>query len=249
MLFIILLILQTSFHQSCLIIIITIFIRTNSTWFGKRLFLVWEDKQSFVMHKIYETLFSLTCRIVRFYTGHFRVLIPEKYESRIQLKESGIPQLLKYGIQIPLARNPKSKIFWYGLRNSVPWPESGFPTVWNPESKTILKVPYIGGEKKWHSLIVESSPRFSCCIWHWFNLDFSSKRGDTSCFLWGPYCLSVLCPDLPLTYGEKCCRRSGYEINLPLSKAASARKTENTRAVHALSKYVGTCGQKRERGL
>ena len=43
MLFIILLILQTSFQQSCLIII-TIFIRTNSTWFGKRLFLVCEDK-------------------------------------------------------------------------------------------------------------------------------------------------------------------------------------------------------------
>ena len=58
----------------------------------------------------------------------------------------------------------------------------------------------------------------------------------------------IACPDLPLTYGEKCRRRSGYEINLPLSQATSARKTESTRAVHALSKYVGTCGQKRERG-
>ena len=155
MLFIILLILQTSFHQSCLIII-TIFIRTNSTWFGKRLFLVWEDKQSFIVHKIYETLFSLTWRIVRFSTGHFRVLIPEKYESRIQLKESGIPLTIE--IRNPSstgnARNPKSKIFWYGLRNSVPWPESGFSTAWNPESKTILKVPYIGGEKSdIHSLL------------------------------------------------------------------------------------------------
>ena len=53
------------------------------------------------MHKIYETLFSLTWRIVRFYTGHFRVLIPEKYESRIQLKESGIPLTIEI-------RNPSS---------------------------------------------------------------------------------------------------------------------------------------------
>ena len=195
MLFIILLILQTSFHQSCLIII-NIFIRTNSTWFGKRLFLVWEDKQSFIIHKIYETLFSLTWRIVRFYTGHFRVLIPEKYESRIQLKESGIP--LTIDIRNPSATGKESEI-----QDLL---------IWTPEFRTMtgirisdslesriqdyLESTLHWGRKKWHSLIVESSPRFWCCIWHWFNLDFSSKRGDTSCFLWGPYCLSVLCPDL-----------------------------------------------------
>ena len=166
---------------------------------------------------------------------------------RIQNSAQGIRNPANYW-------NPESKLHWQGIRNPRSSDmDSGIPYHdRNPDFRQLgiqLKVPYIGGEKKWHSLIVESSPRFWCCIWHWFNLDFSSKRGDTSCFLWGPYCFSVLCPDLPLTYGEKCCRRSGYEINLPLSKAASARKTESTRAVHALSKYVGTCGQKRERGL
>lgn len=119
---------------------------------------------------------------------------------------------------------------------------------WNPEFKTVLKVPYIGRGKKWNSLTVESLPGFWCCIWHWFDFDFCPKRGDTSCYIFGSYCPSVSCPVLPLIYGEKCRGSSGYEINFPLSQATSARKTESTRAVHVLSKYVLTCGQKRERG-
>ena len=248
MLFIILLILQTSFQQSCLIII-TIFIRTNSTWFEKRLFLVWEDKQSFIMHKIYETLFSLTWRIVRFYTGHFRVLIPEKYESRIQLKESGIPLTIEI-------RNPSSTGKESEIQDLL---------IWTPEFRTMTGIQISDSlESSWKYLTLgeKKSDIHSLLKVH---LDFGVVFGTDLIWISLPKevipvafseaptasqsCAQISCPDLPLTYGEKCCRRSGYEINLPLSKAASARKTESTRAVHALSKYVGTCGQKRERGL
>ena len=107
MLFIILLILQTSFHQSYLIVI-TIFIRTNSTWFEKRLFLVWEDKQSFIMHKMYETLFSLTWRIVRILYGAFSSA--DSGKVRIQNSAQGIRNPANYW-------NPESKFHWQGIRN------------------------------------------------------------------------------------------------------------------------------------
>lgn len=103
--------------------------------------------------------------------------------------------------------NPESKLHWQCKESEIQ-----DLLIWTPEFRTMTGIRIFDslesriqdylestlhwGRKKWHSLIVESSPRFWCCIWHWFNLDFSSKRGDTSCFLWGPYCLSVLCPDL-----------------------------------------------------
>ena len=199
----------------------------------------------------YETLFSLTWRIVRFYTGHFRVLIPEKYESRIQLKESGIPLTIEI-------RNPSSTGKESEIQDLL---------IWTPEFRTMTGIRI---SDSLESRIQESTL-------HWgrkksdihsllkVHLDFGVVFGTDLIWISVPKevipvafseaptasqsCVQISCPDLPLTYGEKCRRRSGYEINLPLSKAASARKTESTRAVHALSKYVGTCGQKRERGL
>ena len=103
------------------------------------------------MHKIYETLFSLTRRIVGFYTRDFRVLISEKYEPRIQLKESENP--LTVEIRNPISTDMESGIQYF--------------TAWNPaelrDYHPPMKVPYIGGEKKWNSLIVESLPGFRYC--------------------------------------------------------------------------------------
>jgi len=74
------------------------------------------------MHKIYEPLFSLTWRIVGFYTRDFRVLIPEKYEPRMQLKESGNPLTIEI-------RNPIST----DMESEIQYLETGFHSV---ESRT-----------------------------------------------------------------------------------------------------------------
>ena len=94
MLFIILLILQTSFHQSCLIII-TIFIRTNSTWFEKRLFLVWDSFQPDMENctLLYEVFSSA-----------------DSGKVRIQNSAQGIRNPANYW-------NPESKFHWQGIRN------------------------------------------------------------------------------------------------------------------------------------
>lgn len=94
MLFIILLILQTSFHQSCLIII-TIFIRTNSTWFEKRFFLVWDSFQPDMEN----------CTLLY---GAFSSA--DSGKVRIQNSAQGIRNPANYW-------NPESKFHWQGIRN------------------------------------------------------------------------------------------------------------------------------------
>ena len=163
--------------------------------------------------------------------------------------------LLKSGIQAPLAmqgiRNPRSSDMDSGIPYHDRNPDFRQLGIQNPR----LSWKYLTlGEKKSdiHSLLkvhLDFGVVFGTDL-IWISVPkevtpVASSEAPTASLS----CAQISCPDLSLTYGEKCRRRSGYEINLPLSKAASARKTESTRAVHALSKYVGTCGQKRERGL
>ena len=185
-------------------------------------------------------------------------------KERIQNSAQGIRNPANYWnpesklqIQAPLARNPKSKIFWYGLRNSVPWPESRFPTAWNPESKTILKVPYIGGEKSdIHSLLK-------------VHLDFGVVFGTDLIWISVPKevtpvafseaptasqsCAQISCPDLAQISLWLMVKRAvgdlGTRLTYLFPRPLARGKQRSTCAVHALSKYVGTCGQKRERGM
>ena len=57
-------------------------------------------------------------------TGHFRVLIPEKYESRIQLKESGIPLTIEI-------RNPSSTGKESEIQDLL---------IWTPEFRTMTGI-------------------------------------------------------------------------------------------------------------
>lgn len=147
------------------------------------------------------------------------------------------------------SRNPESKLHWQGIRNPRSTDmDSGIQyhgrnpdfTAWNPESKTTLKYFTLGQKKRViHSLLkvhLDFGVVFGTDL-IWISVP---KEVTPVAFFEAPTasqsCAKMSCPDLPLTYGEKCRRRSGYEINLSLSKATSARKTKSRRAVHALSK-------------
>ena len=137
------------------------------------------------MHKIYETLFSLTWRIVRFNTGDFRVLIPEKYESRIQLKESGIPLTIE--IRNPSSTGKESEIqdllIWTPEFSTMGGVQISQRGIQNPR----LSWKYLTlGEKKSeiHSLLKVHLDFGVVCGTDliWISVPTSSKRSDTSCY-------------------------------------------------------------------
>ena len=129
--------------------------------------------------------------------ARFSMLIPEKYESRIQLKESGIQLTIEI-------RNPSSTGKESEIQDLL---------IWTPEFSTMagIQISQRGIQNprlSWKYLILGEKKSEIHSLWKvhldfdggtdliWISVPASSKRSYASWYLWGPHCLSVSRPDI-----------------------------------------------------